>query len=101
MENHTKKVMLVEDNHDLLLNFHLILEDHKFKVTTAKDGKEALNILSDGKFIPDIIISDIMMPEVDGYDLLKIISTMPKRKRIRCRRISRQTYRRRRLDPNY
>jgi len=78
MENHTKKVMLVEDNHDLLLNFHLILEDHKFKVTTAKDGKEALNILSDGKFIPDIIISDIMMPEVDGYDLLKIISTMPK-----------------------
>ena len=58
MENHTKKVMLVEDNHDLLLNFHLILEDHKFKVTTAKDGKEALNILSDGKFIPDIIISD-------------------------------------------
>ena len=70
--------MLVEDNQDLLLNFHLILEDHKFKVASAKNGTEALKILFSEDFLPDIIISDIMMPGMDGYEFLKIISTIPK-----------------------
>jgi CheY-like chemotaxis protein len=78
VENSRKKVMLVEDNQDLLLNFHLILEDHKFEVISAKDGNEALMILSNEGYLPDIIISDILMPEMDGYEFLKKISSIPK-----------------------
>ena len=78
MENHNKKVMLVEDNQDLLLNFHLILEENKFEVSSAKNGNEALKILFSEDFMPDIIISDIMMPDMDGYEFLKTISTIPK-----------------------
>lgn len=78
VENHHKKVMLVEDNQDLLLNFHLILEENKFEVSSAKNGNEALKILFSEDFMPDIIISDIMMPDMDGYEFLKTISTIPK-----------------------
>lgn len=78
MKNGLKKVMLVEDNQDLLFNFHLILEDHDFEVTSAKNGNEALKILSSEGYLPDIIISDIMMPEIDGYEFLKKISSNPK-----------------------
>ena len=78
MKNGRKKVMLVEDNQDLLFNFHLILEEHEFEVASAKNGSEALDILSNEGFLPDIIISDIMMPDMDGFEFLEKISSNPK-----------------------
>ena len=76
--NIREKVMLVEDNQDLLFNFHLILEEHEFEVASAKNGSEALDILSNEGFLPDIIISDIMMPDMDGFEFLEKISSNPK-----------------------
>ena len=69
--------MLVEDNPDLLLNLKIILENHNFQVIEATNGNHAIKKLSQEKNLPDIILSDIMMPDMNGYELLKTISSIP------------------------
>lgn len=63
---------------DLLFNLNLILESNNYQTITAKNGKEAIKVLTDLKKPPDIILSDIMMPEMDGYDFFKKISSDPR-----------------------
>ena len=67
-------IFIVEDNADIVFNLKLSLESNNFKVESANNGKEALNILSDTKKVPDLILSDIMMPEMDGYELFRTVS---------------------------
>jgi len=67
-------ILVVEDNVDLLYNLNLLLESNNYRPITAKNGKEAIEILSTLGEIPDIIISDIMMPKMDGYEFFKVIS---------------------------
>ncbi len=59
-------ILFVEDNDDLRKNAALVLELEGYAVQVARDGREALDILEDG-FVPDLIVSDIMMPRLDGY----------------------------------
>jgi len=75
-------ILVVEDNVDLLYNLNLLLESNNYKPITAKNGKEAIEILSTLGEIPDIIISDIMMPKMDGYEFFKVISNEPRWNRI-------------------
>jgi len=75
-------ILIVEDNADLLYSLNLVLESNNYKVVTAKNGKTALNILSELEQVPDVIISDIMMPEMDGYEFFKAISNEPRWNRI-------------------
>jgi two-component system sensor histidine kinase/response regulator len=60
------KILFVEDEPILANNIKKILEFEDFEVTTATDGLEALNVAKKSK--PDLVISDIMMPEMDGYE---------------------------------
>jgi len=71
-------ILFVEDNADLLYAIKLNLESNNFKVITAKNGKNALNILSNLDEVPEVIISDIMMPEMDGYEFFTEVSKIPK-----------------------
>ena len=70
-------ILVVEDNDDILLNIKLTLEFNNFDVITANNGKEGLKVLNEQKKVPEIIISDIMMPEMDGYDFFKAVSDNP------------------------
>ncbi|MHA1265289.1 MAG: response regulator [Candidatus Helarchaeota archaeon] len=70
-------ILIVEDNEDLLFNLKLTLEFNGYDVATATNGVQALTILQETDRIPDLIISDIMMPEMDGYEFFKIISENP------------------------
>lgn len=63
-------ILIVEDDHDLQEYLSHLLR-HTYNVVTAQNGKEALDIIYKKKI--DIIISDIMMPEMDGVELCKII----------------------------
>ncbi|WP_081625007.1 MULTISPECIES: ATP-binding response regulator [Rhodonellum] len=65
------KVLIIEDDIDLLSNFKEILEYNKMNVWTALNGREALEILEDIDF--DVIISDISMPQLDGLSFLSTI----------------------------
>jgi formylglycine-generating enzyme required for sulfatase activity len=59
-------IMVVDDNADLLDGVKLALEMEKYQVLTATSAQEALEILE--RTTPDLILADIMMPEMDGYE---------------------------------
>jgi len=66
------KVLIVEDNDDLL-NFMKSILSNDFKVFTATDGVSAWSFIS--KQMPDLVVSDIMMPNMDGFELCKIVKS--------------------------
>ena len=61
------KVLLVEDEPELRAALRLRLTASGYVCETANNGKEALNLLSRG--LPDIVVTDLLMPEMDGYSL--------------------------------
>ena len=67
-------ILVVEDNPDIQLYIKMVLQHNECNVITADNGKEALIVLRDNEEIPDLIVSDIMMPEMDGYDFFKAVS---------------------------
>ena len=67
----TIKILCVEDEIDVRESIVGIFESEGFEVFQAGDGKEGLEVFLEKR--PDIIISDIMMPDVTGHDLLKSI----------------------------
>jgi len=68
-------LLVVEDNHDLRNGLRDILMFEGFTVLTAMNGREALDQMN--SVIPDLIISDITMPEMDGYDFCSAVRTRP------------------------
>lgn len=75
------KVMLVEDDANLLEIYQARLAAEGFQIVTAKDGEEALAIAV--KERPDLIIADIMMPKVSGFDMLDILRSTPETKNVK------------------
>ncbi|MEB3883469.1 response regulator transcription factor [Lyngbya sp. CCY1209] len=66
-----RRLMLVDDDPNLVVLVSDYLEFRGYEVVTAENGKKALELLEHE--IPDLIICDIMMPEMDGYTLVKLI----------------------------
>jgi len=66
---HSGVILLVEDSIPLLRNAAFLLEVAGYKVHTAANGVEGMDILRRQR--PDIIISDIEMPQMDGYQFLQ------------------------------
>jgi len=75
-----KKILLIEDEADILANLQFLLEANGFEVLTARNGIDGFE--SAKKEIPDLIISDIMMPGYDGYELKEKIDSNKKTKSI-------------------
>ena len=63
-----KTIMVVDDNPDIITIIKTILEGKGYNVVSASSGQELLNLLKNQK--PDLIILDIMMPEMDGLEVL-------------------------------
>ena len=70
------KILIIEDNQDVLENTSELLELAGYEVVTAENGK--VGVKTAKEVIPDLIICDIMMPEMDGYDVLYYLSIDPK-----------------------
>lgn len=64
-----KKLLLIDDDPNLILLVKDYLEFKGYVITTAENGREALEILENE--LPDMIICDVMMPEMDGYTFVK------------------------------
>ncbi|MFZ5970519.1 MAG: response regulator [Bacteroidota bacterium] len=75
-----KKILLIEDNPDVRENTTEILELANYAVVTAENGKLGVELAKQEN--PDLIICDIMMPELDGYGVLHILSKSPETARI-------------------
>ncbi|MCB0401902.1 MAG: response regulator [Flavobacteriales bacterium] len=71
----SKTILLIEDNLEMRENTAEIIELANYKVITAENGKIGVDMAK--KHHPDLIICDIMMPEMDGYGVLYILSKDP------------------------
>jgi two-component system alkaline phosphatase synthesis response regulator PhoP len=69
-----KTIMVVDDNPDIITIVKTILEGKGYGVLSASSGPELLNMLKTQK--PDLIILDIMMPEMDGLEVLTRLKGM-------------------------
>jgi CheY-like chemotaxis protein len=67
------KVFLVDDDEFILDLYERVFRMEKHEVQKAHDGAEAWDILERSKQLPDVIITDINMPRMDGYELVKKI----------------------------
>jgi two-component system chemotaxis response regulator CheY len=67
--------MLVDDSPTMLMSISAILTKHGFTVATAKDGQDALGQVPAVK--PNLIISDLNMPKMDGLTFLKEVRKLP------------------------
>ena len=72
-EEATKCIMVVDDSLTVRKITSRMLERNGYEVLLAKDGLEALEKLNSAERLPDVVLSDIEMPKMDGFDLLKNI----------------------------
>jgi CheY-like chemotaxis protein len=72
------KIMLVEDDNNLREIYEARLLAEGYEIVSAKDGEEALALAV--KERPDLIISDVMMPKISGFDMLDILRSTPETK---------------------
>ena len=76
----TKKILIVEDDRFLSLVLKGKLEKEGFIVLQAFDGEEGLQLIK--KELPDLVILDLIMPKVSGFELLEKISIDPQMSQI-------------------
>ena len=66
------KILIVEDEHDINRLIELVLlSDGYHNIKKAYDGQEALNIIKN--YMPDLVLLDVMLPEIDGFTVCKVI----------------------------
>lgn len=66
-----KKILLVDDEQDLVSSLAGLLQDNGYDVVSASNGLEGLKKAEEDR--PDLILLDIMMPKVDGYEVLRTL----------------------------
>jgi two-component system, OmpR family, alkaline phosphatase synthesis response regulator PhoP len=71
----SKKILVVEDEHDILQLVKLYLEKEGFRTVSAKTGTEALQQVKQEK--PDLVVLDLMLPEIDGLEVCKRLRSSP------------------------
>lgn len=64
-----KKILVVDDDPYILMSLEFLMKKNGYDVLVARNGTEAMAILRE--FLPDIVLLDIMMPDVNGYDICK------------------------------
>lgn len=69
-----KKILVVDDEENIVYALKLLLEKTGYTVATAHNGTLALEVYKD--FNPDLVLLDIMMPELDGFETARILRTL-------------------------
>ena len=69
------KVLVVDDEEPILELLKYNLEKNGYEVKTAQDGARAVDIAR--KFVPDLVLLDIMMPKMDGVETCRLLRDLP------------------------
>ncbi|HEX9021529.1 MAG TPA: response regulator [Nitrospirota bacterium] len=70
-----KKILIADDNENIREALTYLLEDAGYRLWLAKDGADTLRMAKE--VLPDILFLDIMMPEINGYDVCRAIKSDP------------------------
>jgi DNA-binding response OmpR family regulator len=70
-EKDTKRILIVDDEEDIVKLVKTYLEYHRYEVITASDGQEGLEKVKTGK--PDLIVLDLMLPKINGYKVCGLL----------------------------
>jgi len=70
-----KKVLIVDDEPNIIVPLQFLMEQESYKVMVAANGDEAMEMIA--KFKPDLILLDIMLPGVDGYQVCQNVRENP------------------------
>lgn len=66
------KILIVDDEPNIVMSLEYAFKKKGFEVYIARDGEEAIQLVNE--VMPDIILLDIMMPKVDGYEVLNFVN---------------------------
>ena len=66
-----KKILIVDDEPNIIVPLKFLMEQNNYDVQTAETGEKALDLISSWK--PDLILLDIMLPGMDGYEVCQKI----------------------------
>jgi DNA-binding response OmpR family regulator len=75
MTNGPTKILITEDEQELRQMLKLTMESAGYQVVTANNGREALERLNSD--LPDVVLMDVMMPEMNGFDAMRKIKENP------------------------
>jgi len=67
------KILIVDDEPNILLSLEFLFKKEGYKVFIARDGEEAMGIIDENH--PELVILDVMMPKVDGYEVCRYIKS--------------------------
>lgn len=76
-----KKILVVDDDPYILMSLEFLLQKNNYHVIVARNGREALELVK--QETPDLVILDIMMPDVDGFAIARSIKQDPLIKNIK------------------
>lgn len=80
--NHVKSILLAEDNVLIAQLYQTALTAYGFSVQMAFDGEEVMTHLNGNKQHPDLLLLDLLMPKLNGYDIIKRVKHDPALKNI-------------------
>lgn len=69
------KILIVDDDPHILMPLEFLMLKNGYEVLIARNGAETMSIIEN--FIPDLVLLDIMMPDVNGYDICAHIKSVP------------------------
>ncbi len=76
----SRKVLVVDDDEHIQRSLEQYLQLEEFEVRTASGGAEALGIIEE--FKPDLVLLDVMMPEMDGFEVLENLRRKPETEKL-------------------
>ncbi len=73
-----KKILIVDDEPNIVVPLEFLMEQNSFEVKVAESGEQAMDAME--KFKPDLILLDIMLPGMDGYEVCQRVRQNPELK---------------------
>ena len=71
-----KEILIVDDEPSIVVPIQFLMEQQGYSVIIAGNGHDALDMIY--KYIPDLVLLDIMLPGIDGYEVCEIVRLNPK-----------------------
>ena len=76
-----KKILIVDDEPSITVPLKFLMEQHRFEVVVVHNGEDALSVIK--VFEPDLVILDIMLPGLDGFQVCQTLKEDPERKLVK------------------